>query len=224
MIQSKADFKFYLKADAFARGIEADFLSRFKRTFLYKDHIWIFHKNLRKAEYLYNCKRTSFIGRLQYSFANMVLKRISLKLGFSIPINVFGPGLSIAHYGTIIVNGSCKIGKNCRLQAGINIGASGGNPQGPIIGDNCYIGPGAKLFGPIKLGDNITVGANAVVNKSHHVNNAALIGVPAKLKENYSNESIVLRASEAVMYGIARDINKSIQELNQTIIKTVNDV
>lgn len=217
MIKSKEEYLFYLKADAFARGLRIDSVSKLKRSFLYKDSIWLFHRRLRKAEYIYNCKRNTLLGKLRYTLANRRLRRISLKLGFSIPINVFGPGLSIAHYGTIIVNGSCKIGKNCKLQACINIGASGGNPQAPVIGDNCYIGPGAKLFGPIELGNNITVGANAVVNKSFPQNDAALLGIPAKAKCNYSNFKIVARASEAVEYDITLYDYQGVAELNQLI-------
>ena len=48
------------------------------------------------------------------------------------------------------------------------------------IGDNVYLGPGAKVFGDIVLGDNIQVGANAVVTKSCLKDGAVLVGVPAQ--------------------------------------------
>ena len=102
------------------------------------------------------------------------------QLGFSIPINVFGPGLWIVHKGTIVVSSDAKIGKNCRIHVCVNIGKNPlGNKNAPVIGDNCYIGPGAKIFGDIRIGDNSIIGANAVVNKSF-VSNSKLIGVPAK--------------------------------------------
>jgi serine O-acetyltransferase len=50
----------------------------------------------------------------------------------------------------------------------------------PVIGNDCYIGPGAKLFGPIELGPNPVIGANAVVNRSFPQGNVTLVGVPAK--------------------------------------------
>ena len=54
----------------------------------------------------------------------------------------------------------------------------------PMIGNNVYIGPGAKLFGPITIGDNVTIGANAVVNRDIP-SNCVVAGVPAKIiKEN----------------------------------------
>ena len=116
----------------------------------------------------------------------MLLERYGLKLGFTIPANVFGPGLCLGHAGTIIVNEHCKIGSNCRIQAGVNIGNSA--PLGedwvpnntPTIGNNVYIGPGAKLFGKITIGDNVAIGANAVVNKDVP-DNVTVAGVPAKI-------------------------------------------
>ena len=113
------------------------------------------------------------------------LKKQSIKLGFSIPLNVFGPGLSIAHYGTIIVNGQARVGANCRLHGCVNIGASAGRKGAPQIGDNVYIGPGAILFGDIKIADNVTIAANATVNRSCEQNRVVLAGTPAKVvKEN----------------------------------------
>lgn len=119
------------------------------------------------------------------------LRKLSRKLGFTISVNTFGPGLSIAHYGTIVVNDKARIGANCRLHACVNIGASGGKPEAPTIGDNAYIGPGALIFGNITLGNNVTIAANATVNKSFEQNNILLAGVPAKIvKENQSDWTI----------------------------------
>ena len=50
----------------------------------------------------------------------------------------------------------------------------------PVIGDNCFIGPGAKIFGKINIGDNVAIGANAVVNKDVP-SNVTVAGVPAKI-------------------------------------------
>lgn len=110
----------------------------------------------------------------------MKYHRLGVKLGFTIPLNVFDEGLSIAHYGTIVVNSNSVIGKNCRIQEGVNIGASGGD-KAPRIGDNVFIGTGAKIIGDVVIGDNIAIGANAVVTKSFVDNGITLAGVPAKI-------------------------------------------
>lgn len=114
------------------------------------------------------------------------LRKLGVKLGFSISINCFDAGLSIPHYGTIVVNSRARIGKNCRLHVGVNIGASAGKREAPQIGENVYIGPGAIIFGEIKIADNVTIGANATVNKSCERTDVVLVGTPAQIvKDNY---------------------------------------
>lgn len=125
-------------------------------------------------------------------------RKIGIKLGYSIPVNVFGPGLSLPHYGTIVVSKNAKVGKNCRLHVGTNIGASAGRPKAPIIGDNVYIGPGAILFGNITIADNVTVAANATVNRNCEIPNVVLAGTPAKIvKEKYDSWIIFNKISKS---------------------------
>ena len=103
------------------------------------------------------------------------------RLGFSIPLNVFGSGLSIAHVGPIVVSPYARIGRNCRIHVGVNIGTRAGVPdEAPTIGDDVYIGPGAKLFGPIEVADRIAARANAVVNKSFTEPGVSVGGVPVE--------------------------------------------
>ena len=157
-IQSKEDLKYYLEQDRIALKRPAGFVWK-------KDSIWKFEILLRKAEFFCNCMP----GMLK-KIGSLYKKRLySLGAkcgGFSIPINCFGPGLSIAHYGTIVVNDTAKVGENCRIHEGVTIGATGKNGQAAIIGDNCFLATGAKVIGDIHLGNDIAVGANAVVTKS----------------------------------------------------------
>lgn len=90
---------------------------------------------------------------------------------------MFGPGLSLAHTGNIIINPNAHIGENCRIHVGVNIGAH--HDKAPSIGNNVYIGPGAILFGDIQIADNIIIGANATVNKSFTEPNVVIAGTPA---------------------------------------------
>lgn len=105
---------------------------------------------------------------------------MSLKLGFSIPLNCFGPGLSIAHYGCLVV-GNAKVGKNCRIQEDVNIGATGGIPQAATIGDNVFIGTGAKIIGKIHIANNVSIGAGSVVVKDIDEEGCTVAGVPARV-------------------------------------------
>lgn len=123
---------------------------------------------------------------MEYKF-----KKLSISLGFSIPKNSFGPGLSIPHYGTIIVNSRAKIGKNCKIHAGVNIGASGGKPGAPTIGDNVYLGPGSKIYGEIVIASNIAIAANACVGSSFLEENIVIGGIPAKKLNDFDIKTIL---------------------------------
>jgi len=109
LIRSYEDYRRYLQADRIALGV------RSRWAFLY-DEILQFQRLLRKVEFLTNCKKNS-VRRI---IAVYRFRKILIRLGFSIPINVFGPGLAILHYGTIVVNSGARIGSNCRIHAGAN--------------------------------------------------------------------------------------------------------
>ncbi len=178
MIKSKQDYLEYLEADRKALNIPNSW--KFKlRDLLMPNYIWGFQKKLRKVEYYRNCRK-DILGKIYYVFLKMGFRKTSLRLGFSIPENVFGPGLSIAHYGTIVINSRARVGRNCRIHASTNIGASGGEKEAPQLGDNVYIGPGAKIFGNITIGNNIAISANSSVNKSFLEENIMIAGSPAK--------------------------------------------
>lgn len=88
----------------------------------------------------------------------------------------------MVHTGPVVVTGSAQIGDYARLHVGVNIGHAyaKGKAGAPTIGDRCYFGPGAKVFGPLRIGDNVAIGANAVVNDSYPEGNCTLGGIPAK--------------------------------------------
>ena len=127
---------------------------------------------LRKAEYAAN---TGKISRIWYLFR---LLRIQTRYGISIPLNVLEEGFKIVHLGSVIINADTRIGKYAKLHPGVCVGANHG--KAPIIGDYVYLGPGAKVFGEITLGNHIQVGANAVVTKSCLKDGAVLVGIPAQ--------------------------------------------
>lgn len=179
MIKSKSDYKDYLNKDKIALGIKSSSFENKLINYISPNPIWTFQKSLRKLEYFTNCKNTG-INKIYCYYLRYRFKKISIKLGFSIPINVFGPGLSIVHYGTIVVNSASSIGANCRMHAGVNIGASGGQKEAPQLGDNIYIAPGAKIYGNIKIANNCAIGANAVVHKSFEEEGIMITGNPAK--------------------------------------------
>ncbi len=179
MIKSRLDYLRYLREDQIARGEYDQSLKQKIKGIISPSPTWLFQKKLRKYEYFLNVKRGPF-AKLRLLFINRSFRKISRKLNFTIPPNVFDSGLCILHYGTIVVNSKCKIGKNCRVEVCVNIGASAGRPEAPIIGDNVYIGPGAKIYGNIILGNNIAIAANSSVNKSFKEDNILIGGSPAR--------------------------------------------
>jgi serine O-acetyltransferase len=186
VITTRAELRAYQEADRIALGCPRGMKARFF------DVLWRYQRCLRRLEYLLN----SGANPLIVTVARFRHRRLGRMLGFSIPPNVFGPGLSIAHYGTIVVNGGAKVGANCRIHVGVNIGtAAGMSEAAPTLGDNCYIGPGAKLFGPIEIGSNTAIGANAVVNRSFPEGNMTLGGIPAKRISGRGTEGLLVVAS-----------------------------
>ena len=174
MIQSLQDYKYYLEQDKLALGIP----DNVKRPRLGTDDVWRWERLLRKREYITNCKNGLF-WKIYKEWIRFRFHRSSVRLGFSIPINTFREGLYISHWGTITVNGRARIGKNCRMQEGVNIGDSRGGV--PTIGDNVYICTGAKVFGEIQVANDVIIGANSVVNKSVTENGVTVAGAPAKI-------------------------------------------
>ncbi len=96
-----------------------------------------------------------------------------------------GGGLVIYHGSGLVVGSGIKAGKNLTLEHGVTlgnrIGSSTESPfSSPVIGDDCFIGCGAAVLGPVRLGDGAKVGANAVVLSDVPANCTA-VGVPAKI-------------------------------------------
>jgi serine O-acetyltransferase len=190
LIESKADYEFYLEADRIALAISR------KRPKLIGDDIWKFQRLLRKAEYFENCKK-DVLSRVYLSYLRFRIYRLSLTLGFLIPRNVFGPGLSLAHRGPIVVNDDVRVGENCRVSHCVTIGTSP-SPVNlvPRIGNNVFIGPGAVIVGQIEIADGIAIGANSYVDKSFTEQGITIAGVPARKVSNKGQKEAYIRATE----------------------------
>jgi len=119
---------------------------------------------------------------------------LGIVVGIEIPLEAeIDEGLYIGHHGGIIISPKAVMGKNCNISQGVTIGEGGrGDDRGvPVVGDRVYIGPGAKLFGAITIGDDVAIGANAVVDSSLPAN-AVAGGVPAKILSNRGSKDFVI--------------------------------
>lgn len=113
----------------------------------------------------------------------VLYKFIQIVTGVELPCEVeVGRGFVIDHFGGIVVSGYARFGDNCRIRNGVVVGLSRvEDPCAPVIGDNVDIGSGAKLLGPIRIGNNVVIGANAVVIRDVPDDSIA-VGVPAVVK------------------------------------------
>lgn len=108
---------------------------------------------------------------------------IEILTGISIPYSCqIGEGLLIGHFSGIMIGSNVKIGKNVTLHQNITLGAAGrGERRGePIIGNNVFIGAGAVVLGNVIIEDNVAIGANAVVTDDIP-NNAVVVSQKAKI-------------------------------------------
>lgn len=182
MIRNKEDLKAYMTADMafYAQYTKRDrFIAMLTQDPIYLIRKYV--KYLRKEEYFCNTGKSP-LGKLCFLYYFRKKNVLGNKLGFKIPKNCFGPGLSIYHHGCIIVNESAKIGANCRLHGNNCIGNNGKTDVAPQIGDNLDLGFGASVIGGVELGESVTVGANGVVVHSFDSSSITLVGAPAKMK------------------------------------------
>ena len=81
-----------------------------------------FQCRLRKIEYLHNVRNRNIFCNIYRFMLEVMNHRLAIRWGFSIPKNVFGAGLCIVHYGTLVVSRQSQIGENCRIHPSTSIG------------------------------------------------------------------------------------------------------
>ena len=92
----------------------------------------------------------------------------------------------------VVVHARAVVGRNCIIGANVTIGGKSGWYEVPEIGDNVDINAGAKVLGPIRIGNNVIIGANAVVVKDVP-DNCVVAGVPAKIiRRNINRDDFTL--------------------------------
>lgn len=183
---NKDELRFYLEADRRALGRPP---ASVFRVLTGNDVVWRFQVLLRMCEAHYRVERPPLHRRALRRFLYDRLLQAKVQCGFSIPMYTFGPGLSLAHYGTVVVSEHARIGANCRVHVDVNIGELHG--AAPRLGNDLYIGPGAKLFGGIVLADGIAVGANAVVNDSFTEPGITIGGIPARKLSDKGSQGLL---------------------------------
>ena len=95
------------------------------------------------------------------------------------------PGFVIIHSFGIVINSAVRAGRGLVIEHGVTIGAEKG--KSPVLGENVFIGAGAKIIGAVTIGNDVKIGANAVVTKDLP-NGATAVGIPAKVIKIYGEK------------------------------------
>jgi serine O-acetyltransferase len=135
--------------------------------------LYLLQKKEFRSLYYYRIKHKNFIGKIATALLGVFLKQ---EEHLFIWCDDIGSGLFIQHGFSTVISAK-SIGKNCWINQQVTIGNNGKNIN-PTIGSNVWIRAGAKVIGGINIGDNVVIGANAVVVKDVPPN-CVVVGVPA---------------------------------------------
>lgn len=180
VVCTRADLHFFIKKDAEANGMHSCYL-KYVLGLLYgleRAHTFRYLKALRHLEYHTNNDGLyHHIAKLYYK---VKLSRLGMRYQLRVRPNSCGYGLKILHIfgGGHIINAE-RVGNYCSFNAGSVVGNYGPDNM-PTLGDHVGMGPGAKIFGKVSVGDNSFIAANAVVTKNMPAN-SIVGGVPARI-------------------------------------------
>lgn len=149
--------------------------------------IWNFLYALRYYEYYYNNRyHQNLIEKCLKQYWRFRFRHYQLRYNFHIEPNTFRGGVKIIHPGYRKVPDFVQIGRNCTILPMVLIGKKKPGIEGKVnIGDNCYISTGVTILGPVCIGNDVTIGAGAVITKDIPDGNV-MVGVPAKkISSNY---------------------------------------
>lgn len=125
-------------------------------------------------------KKSGIFSHFLYVFYYCMTRHYFYKTRLAIGPNSCDWGIKIWHCGDIIINNAAKVGKNLTIYPGCIIGQKHSIDEVPVIGDNCYMGAGSKVFGKVRIGNNVTIAPNAIVT-CDIPDNCIVAGIPAKI-------------------------------------------
>lgn len=148
-----------------------------------KGLIWKYIILLRLCEYLFNKNK-----KIRYLFYLYRFKKLGLKLGFSVPLNVIEKGFLIYHTGNLVINAK-HIGQNFSIAGTAFLVAKGQNSENPVLGNNVSLGMNVTIIGGVNIASMVAIGAGSVVTKSFLKENITIAGNPAKIINDKSGSS-----------------------------------
>lgn len=137
---------------------------------------------LRKLNYYQDKIEFGFINKLLCFYYKKKKNKLGEKLNLEIDAKKIGRRLIVFH-GNVVINGYTVIGDDCKIHGNSCIGNKGINydeSDCPILGNNVIVGVGSNIIGKVKVGNNVCISANSLVNKDVD-NNVVVGGIPAKI-------------------------------------------
>jgi serine O-acetyltransferase len=128
---------------------------------------------------------------------------VRLLTGVRLPVEAeIGGGLYLAHVGDISIAPGAHLGRDVNLAHGASIaeGTRDGERGAPYLGDRVYIGPGAKVLGPIRVGNDVAIAANAIVDRDVP-DGASVGGAPAQVLSMQGSRSMLVRGRKPASLG-----------------------
>lgn len=156
--------------------------------------------------------------------ARAISQRSRRRTGIEIhPGATIGRRLVIDHGMGIVIGETAEIGDDCLIYHGVTLGGTGKDvgKRHPTIGNNVLIGTGAKVLGPIKVGDNSRIAANSVVLKEIPEDSTA-VGIPARVvriagqKVNFAGEVDQVSVADPVSTELAA-LRAEVEELKKAL-------
>lgn len=127
----------------------------------------------------YRVERWCYVHHLKI-VAKVIYHVMQLLFGCTIPPSaVLEEDVDIPHFHGIVIHHNSVVGKSTKIYQNVTLGGRNGK-GGPTIGSNCIIGCGACVLGEIHIGDNVKIGANAVVLKDVP-DGCTVVGVPGQV-------------------------------------------
>lgn len=123
----------------------------------------------------------------------LVTRLVEIITGIYIsPQAQIGAGLYFPHFGCIFIGEGAVIGRNCDVYQGVTIGYSGrpGHSGYPVLGDRVFVAAGAKVIGPLQVGNDVAIGANAVLTKAAP-DHAVVLGIPGKVHSQQGSFDLI---------------------------------
>jgi serine O-acetyltransferase len=136
------------------------------------------------------------------------------------PGAVIGRRFFIDHGMGVVIGETAEIGDDCTLYHGVTLGGTTWKKgkRHPTLGNNVVIGAGAKILGPIILGDDVRVGSNSVVVKS--VDNAqTVVGVPARVLKDSKTQTDHFES-----YAVSTDVDDPTVKAINSILSHIHDM